>query len=226
MKKIILVALAVLAILAWVAPSFAAATKETQLIRLEPLVYTIKKGDNLTKISKTFGKSVDELFEANKNNSSVKNRNLILKGGKLIIPGIYTKESVQKLSHAQNEIIRQLWRENKALVKSSQTNKKFFTLIAVALVVMLMALLSVMNGLSKAKRTLKFTSSAIESQYQTIKNLRKWQKNAIAELKKLNIQSDVKDQQVAALQEVKREAESLRNRLEYAYKTIEDKEKI
>ncbi len=47
-------------------------------------VYTVKKGDNLTKLAKRFGTTVDAIY--NLNRDKIKDKNLIKIGWKLIIP--------------------------------------------------------------------------------------------------------------------------------------------
>ena len=47
-------------------------------------VYTVKKGDNLTKLAKRFGTTVDAIY--NLNRDKIKDKDLIKIGWKLIIP--------------------------------------------------------------------------------------------------------------------------------------------
>src|SRR3989344_6752250 len=66
-----------------------------ELLAMRPFEYKIRRGDNLTKLAKTFGTTVDELRAMNKENPSVKSKDLILTGGKLRVP-LYSVESVVK----------------------------------------------------------------------------------------------------------------------------------
>lgn len=54
--------------------------------------YKIKKGDNLTKIAKKYGTTVDALAKAN----NIKNKNLIVTGKSLTVPGAKTSQSAVK----------------------------------------------------------------------------------------------------------------------------------
>ena len=49
--------------------------------------YTVKQGDNLTKIAARFGTTVDEIY--NLNRDRIKDKNLIQIGWKLLIPAVY-----------------------------------------------------------------------------------------------------------------------------------------
>ena len=49
--------------------------------------YTVKQGDNLTKIAARFGTTVDEIY--NLNRDRIKDKNLIQIGWKLLIPAAY-----------------------------------------------------------------------------------------------------------------------------------------
>ena len=50
-------------------------------------LYTVKKGDNLTKIAVRFGTTVDEICDLNRDR--IKDRDLIQIGWKLVIPASY-----------------------------------------------------------------------------------------------------------------------------------------
>ncbi len=50
-------------------------------------LYTVKQGDNLTKIVARFGTTVDEIY--NLNRDRIKDKNLIQVGWKLLIPAAY-----------------------------------------------------------------------------------------------------------------------------------------
>src|SRR3989344_106876 len=65
----------------------------TEPLVIRPFEYQIRRGDNLTKLARTFGTTVDELLDYN---PGVKNKNLILAGGKLRVP-LYSTESVENL---------------------------------------------------------------------------------------------------------------------------------
>ncbi len=72
---------------------------------IKPFEYQIRRGDNLTKLAKTFDTTVDELQIWNRENPDVKSKDLILAGGKLRVP-LYSAESVEQLdSFYKNERI-------------------------------------------------------------------------------------------------------------------------
>jgi len=76
-----------------------------ELLAMRPFEYKIRRGDNLTKLAKTFGTTVDALKTINEGNSDVKNKNLILAGGKLRVP-LYSAESVKKMVRFHNNEMR------------------------------------------------------------------------------------------------------------------------
>ena len=72
---------------------------------IKPFEYQIRRGDNLTKLARTFGTNVDELRVFNEGNPSVKSKDLILAGGKLRVP-LYSAELVWKLADFYREEVR------------------------------------------------------------------------------------------------------------------------
>jgi len=65
----------------------------TEPLVIKPFEYQIRRGDNLTKLAKTFGTTVKVLLDYN---LGIKNKNLILVGGKLRVP-LYSRESMGQL---------------------------------------------------------------------------------------------------------------------------------
>ena len=65
-----------------------------QVTVIKPFEYQIRRGDNLTKLAKTFGITIDQLLAYNPN---IKDKNLIFRGSKLVVP-LYSAKSMDALA--------------------------------------------------------------------------------------------------------------------------------
>lgn len=175
------------------------------LLTFQPFEYRIRRGDNLTNLAKTFGTTVDELQGMNEGNPDVKNRDLILAGGKLYVP-LYSLESIEKLAEFYDGVAAKKVADAQ---KSFDGYKRGSLVAIVALVLTLIVLVAVL--LSSGNQREKVVADFKQEKQDLEKKL--WEANdqreAFAnEQKRLGIQLSLANEQLrlkeGADEEIKR----------------------
>lgn len=82
--------------------------------------YKIRKGDKLVRIARRFNTNIKDLMEVNKGNKNIRNENLLLAGGEISIPSVYSAKETIKLLVAQKEENEKLLRKVNELQKDNK----------------------------------------------------------------------------------------------------------
>jgi hypothetical protein len=89
---------------------------------LKPQAYSVQWGENLTVIAARFDTTVDEIVAMNRNNPTIRNRDLVLAEGKILLP---FRKDVQQLI-LENIRLKESILQNEGLIDSYSTGESFY----------------------------------------------------------------------------------------------------